>query len=392
MWASFAAANGREPPRSNSPESHATGVEVSRLVRQALTPGYHVEEQQVRAEAVTAIRRLGPRAAPAVRQLATAAGSWCTDYEIAFVACEALGSLGPISAPAVPELIHALSEPRGALSWQAHKALSRVGEAAVPGLVGLLRKNDSHTKIEAAQILGEIGIAAQPAISALETNLKDPSFFVRAHTANALMLIDSTNQAAIPVLREGLSRTEEEWRVTSAEHLARSATHAKEAAPALIQTLKDIEANRGQPKEAINHCLRCMYALWRIGPSANAGTAVLKKLLLRFETAGGDDFALLAAVALFRIDPKCTEARLFLEKSVPQLTAGLGLQGAGISRVMAADALGRLGPSAAKAVPALRQALKDEKDPEFQKIARAALLSIERSQPANGAKGNEGRR
>jgi HEAT repeat protein len=78
------------------------------------------------------------------------------------------------------------------------------------------------------------------------------------------------------------------------------------------------------------------------------------------------------AWALARIDPACAATA---PKSVPVLVKALGDSEA-MARRHAAESLGRLGPLAKPAVPALKAALKDPDD-DVQAAAAAALERIE---------------
>ena len=113
---------------------------------------------------------------------------------------------------------------------------------------------------------------------------------------------------------------------------------AKSAVPSLVKLLRQADES-DVPAIA--------YALGKIGPDAAEAEPVLSDLL----KSPAQQAALASAWALVQIGPVSPEVAA---KTLPVLTAGLA-NDLPLARQGAAEALGRLGPLAKEAVPALQQ-------------------------------------
>ena len=100
--------------------------------------------------------------------------------------------------------------------------------------------------------------------------------------------------------------------------------------------------------------------------------AIAAKPRLQKCLRGQDEFLCMASAwALAQIHPECPTCAAL---SVPVLTKALAGPDP-LTRVHAAEALGRLGPLAKDAAAALKKALKDE-NPDIRKAAADALRAI----------------
>jgi len=227
----------------------------------------------------------------------------------------ALGALEKIGLE-TPEAAQALLEilTIEGLRVFATRNLERIGGVAVAPLIEALNNADANIREVAARILGNIGPQAVEAVPALTTALKDPDRRVRIQAAVAL---------------------------------GRIGPEAKEAVPALFEALKDPMV-REAGKDALE----------RIGVDSNEAIPIL------IETLQHKDMRTYAAEGLLRIGPD----------AVPELIRALKGE-YGPVREYAAWILGKMGPNAKEAIPALTDALWD-KDKFVRGSAQKALEEI----------------
>jgi HEAT repeat protein len=261
------------------------------------------------------------------------------DVRARWYAAYALGQIGPEARAAVEPLMKILENPReheyvrGNAAW----ALGRIGpgaEAAVPLLVETLSSRHLSVRRNAPLALGRMGSAAKDAAPRLRELLSDQDPTVVVHSALALWQIEEDERAV-----QGLVALTRQQREDLRPYLAVSAlgeigTARNEVLPALTAALghKDPDVRRAAARE-----------LGRIGPEALPSL----QEVLRAGHSGRPS----AVEALGRIGVD----------ALPALTEALRSDDAA-SRRAAARALGRLGPAAKEAAPALIAALGD-RDP-----------------------------
>ncbi len=144
----------------------------------------------------------------------------------------------------------------------------------------------------------------------------------------------------------------------AAGELARIGSAARKAAPALLQRLQDDDGGvRCHAAYALRHV---------IGPEAEHAIPALTKALndKNGHVRNG------AVLALGKIG----------EAAVPALVDALNHENVRRSTIMV---LGRLGPKAKAADPALSELLKNEKDEQVRKRIESALKAIRKEAPAN---------
>jgi HEAT repeat protein len=336
------------------------------------------EERAVGAAAAAALDRIDPGWArsPAARQaIPVLIDRLSADSAVAQQsAAEALAWLGREAAPAAPALVKLLAESDPDLRGAAMRALARIGPPAVPALLARLTGGDEDARNMAAQTLGMMGPFAHPAERELVLRLADQSAVVRAAAAAALERIDpywSGSRAAdeaVHLLTLRLCDADLLVRKSARETLEKISTvwsrsaGARQAVPDLLGYLAP-----GGPAEG---ALAAMEVLGQIGPDARpAVPALVARLADASPLMRGA-----ARQALDKIDSlwgRSDGAR----QAIPRLTALLGDPDADL-RIVAADALGQVGPRGAPATPALIRLLADSK-PEVREAAADALRKID---------------
>jgi HEAT repeat protein len=279
-------------------------------------------KDKVQAQRVEAVLvRLGPAAVPALRE-ALREEKGCE------AAAHLLGLIGPRAADAVADLIAVLKRRQvpATLRSEAAFALGRIGEPAgdiVPALTAALRDGPREVREQAAEALGWIDPPAPQAARALAAALKDADAKVTMKACQSLSFVGD-----------------------------------RESAPALLAAFQG-----GRAEVAVE----AGRALWLLGPKADP---VVPALL---STAQGPPNKAAAARSLLAS---------FGPRIVPVLIKSLG-DGEAARREAAADILGRIGPPARTAVPALFAALKDNSS-SVALMAAMALAEIHptRSRPA----------
>lgn len=268
--------------------------------------------------------------------------------EVAIEAGRALWLLGSKAESVVPALLTA-SQGLPDKSGPARGLLASFGTGIVPVLIKTLGDSEAARREAAADMLGRIGPPARTAVPALLAALKDKSSAVALMAARALAEIDPTRSLpAVPLLADSLDVP------GAAAALANIGPDARGAVPALIAALKPHKGNASQELIRLNARL----ALARIG--APAVPALIEALKDK-----RDGVAPLAGEALGWILPPPKQA-------VPALCEALRNDRA--HAAVYARSLGQLGSLARPALPDLIDLLMDAAS---RAEAAVALVSID---------------
>jgi HEAT repeat protein len=291
----------------------------------ALTAALKDEDGRVRVEAAEALWRVGGKADPAVGALAEALKG--PDAGVRELAAEVLWEMGAGAKGAAGALARALKDKDVRVRRDAAEALWRIGPGAGPAvkaLTGALKDEDAAVRRGAAGALGALGPAAKPAVEALRRALKDKDLSTRHFAARALVRVGDRGAKA-------------------------------EAAPVLREVL------RGMPDQRVR--AEVIVFLWMIGPEPASTFPGLKT---------GDSGDVQAATQLLRKVDRQTR-----KNAVPTLVAALEGARDPNHRAELAQVLGRIGPDASAAVPALTAAAKD-KEKVVRDAATEALRQVRR--------------
>jgi HEAT repeat protein len=266
-------------------------------------------------------------------------------------ALRALGRFGPAAAAALPCLRDRLDDLDAAVRAESARTLGQLGPVAVPVLGEALAHADIAVRRQAVWALKQLASASHPTVPALVRALRDPDLKVRKGAALTLLVLDADPALVLPALVAALGDTNLVCCRLAASVLARLGPHA---VPALVRALTS--ADRHVRREAA-------WALGQIGPRARSAVpALLDALRSRgHRPLGHADEAREqspdhGATPLVLVEPWKRSDRTFLLHIV--------------------EALGRIGPDAAAALPILAEVLHDA-DEKVNAIAADALARIQ---------------
>jgi HEAT repeat protein len=277
-------------------------------------------------------------------------------------AAEGLGKVGAPAVAALSALVKDATENRDARCYAAFALgnIGHVGKDAVPALINALKDQDANVRWSAAAALGKIGPAAEDAVPALSDALKDQNGSVRSSAAAALGTIGPAAKDTVLALNDAVND-----KYTNATG-ALDAILRSTSVPELVTFL------RGREYAGCRHLrAEAAEALGRIGPAARAAVPALIDALkdpeeperhrdpepsdrpAPVERAPARTVRDRAAEALGKIGPAAKDAVPALSRALNDPDKAVGTR--------AAEALGRIGPAAKAAVPALLTAFKDDK-------------------------------
>jgi HEAT repeat protein len=287
-------------------------------------------------------------------------------------AAYALAQIGPAARDAIPALRAALRTRSSAVFPLVYALWSVSGRAdwVVPELVDLLGESDTPGE-EVFMLLARMGPAAQDAVPGLRHYLADGSRCVfmdpTPSAIQTLGWIGPRARPAIPDLEKLLRSESAERRKSAALALWRIAGTARQAVPVLVKALQGKQPSpsaSGKTAEVYPWVrAQAAEALGLIGAEAREAIPALREALHDPDR----DLRIAAAAALWRVegDPATVP---------PVLLAALRGQDALVPQ-RALETLGRLGPWARAAIPAIRDLLDDD-DIAMRHAAAAALRQI----------------
>jgi HEAT repeat protein len=269
-------------------------------------------------------------------------------------AAYALGTFGPAGLPAVDALKKALASPAAPVRQNAAWALGQIGPEAGPdgvaALVKMLADQDALVRRDAAGALGEFGeVVGAPAVAPLMNLLAMESDAVVCKIAvGSLTNLVSAKHRSTPA--EGLQRLlkdrDPETQLSAALVLAKiGGAKAAAALPVLQKALKDEDTHVQSLAAA---------TLAKMGPDAAPAVVDLARAL---KDSPDRETRRNAALALGAIGKDARAA-------VPILAEALAPDVPVEVRRQAAEALAQIEfPNNEKAMPALRAAIQNDKDP-----------------------------
>lgn len=384
-----------------------------------------LDNNEARYWACLALADMGPAAKKAVPQLTKLQES--DEPQVRLQALVALGQIGPDAKSAVPAIVKSLDGDKVAgVRYAAAFALGEIGagdKQSRAALTKSIESDDAFLQVVSAWALARVAkddkkLQDQVTVLIID-GLKSDKVDVRRAAARALAEINPPREMVEPVLIKAIHDSDQsvignaidalaslgtkivprisnnalknkELRLYAVRVLAKIGPDAKEAAPALAETLADAEGDYRREAQfvlglfgpaaapAVPELIKSLasdddhirnsaiYALGKIGPAAKDASAELRALL-----ADDEEFVRFAATwALVRIDPKDTK---LVAAAVPALIKGLSDERP-VVRAESAATLGELGPAAKSALPELKKAAGDAEQP----VSDAAKQAIEK--------------
>ncbi len=329
-------------------------------------------DRDFRQVAVEVLARLGPAATPATPALIRALADWSPG--VRQLAAQALGAIGPPAAHAIPALLGLLADWDESVRAAATTALAGIGEPAVPFLAQVLEQRNLRRVGETPRFREEVErlwqrLEADDCPWVPETAWRELTWFARdglqdqldavhRSAATALGRMGKTAAPAAAVLVRMLSHDSPAVRLAAARALGCIGAGARVALPQLAALLVN---GAGPLRTAAIEALPAIDPEWN-GITDSEGA--LPILVARLPESGPR--AAEAAEALALIGAPATSAL------IQALTSDDG-----IVRQAAATTLGRIGPAARYAVPALTVALKDPHE-WVREAAQQALSQMAR--------------
>lgn len=336
---------------------------------------------EVRQDAAERLHQLGPAATSAIPNLLIAA----IDIEecVRDAALRALEAIdpswqkSPLASKAVPELLNGLKSWSAKVRRAAFGILNSIGADALPEMIDALGKwEDGAGKLELIRLVGRMGPAAASAVPALIELLTSSTPLLRIGAARALAAIGAPAQTAVSTLVVGLNDLNSDVREAMVMCLAKLGAAAAPAVPELLPLLADPES---RVREA------AASALEAIGPTVVPALVgfIQERSLKRLETRlkeilGLETLApgLITILQIGDMEQLRVQLRRWLNKTDQDIPladpqrAARNLQWkfmdmfdelarVEIAQESALRLLGKLGPIASSAVPAISNSLKD---------------------------------
>jgi HEAT repeat protein len=253
-----------------------------------------------------------------------------------------------------PEAISSLAKAIEQGNPAALSVLREIGpgaKAALPAILPLLTDTENRkVRLDAVAVVARLGVHGKPAVAALEKMLDSKDAWERSWVAWALWQVQN-DRRSVPLLVKILQDRISEDRVEAAILLRRMGLPAKEGVEALRAALKDDNARVR---------LQAATTLWKVEQHRDA-LPTLVRLLTDSDSA-------------IRQDASIDLGAEFGEKAVPAVPVLVKVlwQDSNVA-MAAAEALGRVGPTARQAVGALSALLRSRHDEGIQSAAVEAL-------------------
>ncbi|HVL13700.1 MAG TPA: HEAT repeat domain-containing protein [Gemmata sp.] len=274
-------------------------------------------------------------------------------------AAKQLGRLGWLAREALPTLVAALDDEDAKVRESAGHAVGLMGPEALPALVRMLTHFDKYVRRKAVWALGRLGPLAIPALGHLCEALKDLDPRTGSGAAQALGNMGIDGAEAVPALAEAMRGTNIVLCRLAAKALSQIGSPAIATLVAHLQHSDPFV--RGESALAIG---------W-VGPPARSAVPYLAAILRgpRSWSARTPPPGPSPLTDYSPGDPGFVSSDSPTPTENPMADSGTPEESC---RIYAAQALGRIGPAAASALPDLREAARTGPEP----LRRAAEQSV----------------
>jgi HEAT repeat protein len=277
-----------------------------------------------------------------------------------------LGELGPAAVDAIPALLKAFRDESGEVECYAVDAVVKIGlqPSMIPDLMWLLHHNQSAAE-SVIEALIKIGVPAIPTALPLLDFKEELDGADEAQTwAQGAAIFSGIGKPAVPALIEAVKDPRKFWGATAA--LRDIGPDAGDAVPTLLKLAQD-PAKRS----------RVVFTLVGIAPTQPDAVAFLVDIVREGEGSDRRN----AIQALGKIGPPAAVAVPVLRERLRahwDRPARVAYGGENYQETI--EAVGNIGPAAKEAIPELQQALKHP----YEYIRAAAASAIEKIEAVSG--------
>jgi HEAT repeat protein len=278
-------------------------------------------------------------------------------------AAKDLGRLGSLARESLPTLVGLLRDDEAKVREAAAHAVGQMGTGALAALSGMLAHSDKYVRRNAVWAMGRLGTGALPALQGLCRALEDPDPRTASGAAQAIGGMGEAGADAIPSLTAAMRGTNIVLCRLAAKALSQIGTPA--ISPLIAHLQHSDPFVRGEAALAVG---------W-IGPKARVAVPYLAGLVRGRESRSMRDtpppYGTMSRASLAEsddLDNATPVAAPVADSSSPEEAC----------RVYAAQALGRMGPTATSAVPELKIVSRTGSDA----LRAAATLALRQIQPA----------
>jgi HEAT repeat protein len=331
----------------------------------ALVEDAHIDADDVRAQAAQALGAIGADVemlVPLLRRMLVEE----TALELRRGAALGLGNLGPLAKQATPDLVEALADDR----WKpatfqclncgyipdhwATTALVNIGPEAIPALAQAMSHANPDVRYHAAEALWLFGEQAAEAAPQLIAALTTPDARVRRRVSMALGSCRSSPETAVPALVTLLDDEDPDVRRAAVFSIGEYGAAAATVSDAVVERLHDPDpAARSAAISAVRKLAAPDRAAAAIAPLLGDSEVEVRES---------------AAEALARLGPHAAVA-------VPEIVRALQSDTLDAEHYDLVAALGHVGPAAREAMPELIVALSDD-DEYVRQEAVDALAAV----------------
>lgn len=281
-------------------------------------------------------------------------------------AAKDLARLGWLAREALPALVDSLEDEDGKVREVCAQAIGNMGPDVLPTLASMLTHHDKYVRRNAVWAMGKLGPLARPVLADLCAGLKNSDPRTASGAAQALGNIGADAAEAVPALAEAMRGTNIVLCRLAAKALSQI------GAPSLSTLITHLQHSdpfvRGESAMAIG---------W-MGPLARSAVPFLMELVRgpRWSpprSAASDSCSPVPPKMTSESGAWIADSDTITPTQIPEPEAGSAEDSC---RAYAAQALGRIGPAAASALPDLHEAAESGSE-AVRTMAQQAIRLIE---------------